>query len=63
MDVWAELLAKLVDVSPYAFFVVFVLLGAYFFFKVSVKEIRKINETALKEMRDLYDEALRNARK
>lgn len=63
VDVWAELALKALEVSPYLFFVLVVLAGAYFFFKASVKEIRKNADMAIKELREMYSDVLRISRK
>lgn len=56
---WAELGRELIEISPYALFVVIAFVSAYFMFKVSIKAIKEQSEKAIEEMRKAYDDALK----
>lgn len=60
MEIFAELGKDILDVSPYALFVVVAYISAYVMFKISVTTIQKHFENAVEQIRKAYDSAYRN---
>ena len=56
---WADLGKEILAISPYALLTFLAFVGVYFIFKVSVNAVQKQSESAIKEMRKAYDDALK----
>lgn len=59
---WAELLMKLIDVSPYLAVMIVMAIIMYLINKVAINSHQKIVDKAIEENRDLLAEAVREIR-
>ena len=59
---WAELLMKLIDVSPYLAVMIVMAIIIYLINKVAINSHQKIVDKAIEENRDLLAEAVREIR-